>query len=1126
MIDVRIIAKKKQSGSTALSGSSGGTGFANNEGSSSAKYATRAGTADEATHALTADEATRASSADEATHAGSAYELDADSPTREDFLSSKDDDEAAGHITFDKGLTSKGDVDVDGSLTIGDGYGIDKDGNATLSTTTTEEVRNAAATVADRTIVGGSGYDMYVDAQGKSHLWVDELMVRVKAYFASLEIRKISYSGGTTIFSNAGSTICKVSEVYNASGAVLLGWKCYAVADDGTTRTMNWWKAGDQALCQTFNVASGVYENVANRYYWRLVLAAGQEVLEDGKTYDYVLLSARKSVSGSAKIIPASSLKTLAYEKDGSVTELTWADALVGLTTSDGYTSFNDMAGSEGDTYVGYDTSTENDEPAPGDVIVQVGSQTAASERGNVIMLATSTEDGSDANAPSLRMWHGISGFAWTGLTCIISPETVEISSKRFKLFSSEDGSGSSPIVMYRGEWQQGTQYYYYDQVSYNGELWTWLDNSSEPSATTVPSVAAGWTLTVQKGADGANGEMSEIVLDSGLAIVSADADGTISNISSVSGLPVSVSVTKGGVAVPASQWVTESCYVSYDGLTKMLDSGEVVSTIARLYPSRFDTQADGTAKIVWKFTAGTVTGAAAKWTAVAGNITIHIEYTDTDGSTVTLERTVAVGVTRDGAKGDTGDKGDAGDDAWTVVADPAIITLGDGDLTAKGNYFVLNSPKTITVAVAHGATAATITDVTRTAGQYCACSGHAKVSSDGSSASVVLAGIMRHKVEGLEDVEDVYVPYSSGWVQFDLEVQDGSSTSTVTATIPVEVDYTAHIGSLILNDEQFKTQIASLQATDEGLQGQISEIEQTSGEIALRVTDVEKKADDTVTKLIETGIDIESRKITLQADTTIVKNNAGEQIAVFNADGTLAAGSLQTAENGSGHIVLKDGQMEVVNPDGQTNIRFGFDGAYMILQFLDNSGNVLYDLGPDGLSAKEHQDEAFEEYVRYTVTKEGITPIETIEDLVGSVNDMRRLFTAPGTGVFSATVLLLYKAYMTGGAYGKGDYASTSAIAKAANGHWFAEKKDVTAAESAAGSEGTRLYVARLNGSSLRIYQATGEAPADYTRYEPWYATKVDFSEGATYYCVPVLVMEASDGYGAVCREVNIYSN
>lgn len=832
------------------------------------------------------------------------------------FLSKTDDDEAEGLITFDKGLDSKGDVNV------GDKWGISKDGEAKLSNTTTEEVKNAAATVADRTLVGGKGFDMYVDANGQSHLWVDELMVRVKAYFASLEIRKVSYSGGTTIFSNAGSTICKVVEVTSEAG-VRIGWKCYAVADDGSTRTMNWWKVGDQALCQTFNIASGVYDGVENQYYWRLVLGAGQEVLEDGRVYDYVLLSDVASFAPDADIIPASSLKTLAYEKGGSVTELEWAGVSAGVTTSDGWTSLLkivaqmvvDGEATEADferikataAFAGYASGSGT--PMVGDVIVQAGSQVFPDERGNVIMLSTSTEDGSDAQtAPSMRMWHGISGYQWTGLTCIISPEIVKFSTRRFELFSSSDGSDSSPVVTYKGDWNASTQYGYYDQVSHEGQLWTWMNAEEDPAKGTAPSVAAGWTLTVQKGADGANGTMKEIVLDSGLAIVSADADGTISDISQVSGLPVSVSVSDGGEAVPCSKWTASKCWVKFNGQSETLDAS-VTTVKSGLAPSGF-TSGDTGATVKWalfveKFVTGETT-----WPAVAGNITVHIEYADSDGKTVVLERTVAVGVTRDGAKGDTGA---SGSDTWTVETSPAIVTVRGTELTESGNVFELSVSRAVYATVMHGQTQATVTGVKATT-RYCSLLGSASVTDDGK-ARAQIGSIVRHEVEG---VSGVYVPYSTAYVTLTLTAKDGDETAEVSVTVAVETDYTAHIGTLITTDTEFKSQIAELQEKDSQLKGSISKIEQHADSIELSVTEL----GDNLTK---SGIDLDAHTITLQSESVVMSTGS------LRSSATMSDGSTPTWEiKGDGSFQFGGGGIVWDTTTSSLSLNGTFKGVLM----------------------------------------------------------------------------------------------------------------------------------------------------------------------------------------------------
>lgn len=341
------------------------------------------------------------------------------------FLSKTDPDTAQDVIRFLRGLTVG---------RTGDGYGVTGEGAATLSTVVVESVRNAEATDEDRTIVGGKGFDLYMGKDGKSHLYIDYLTTRTKFFAASAEIRKVSYSGGTTLFSNAGSTIMKVAHVLDDAG-VIVGYKCYAAADDGTTRTANWWHVGMMALCQTFNVKAGETENLQNRYYWRLVVGTGQETLEDGKLYDYVILSNRKTFAGSDSITEdGRSLSSVFEEQEGK-------------TTDDG----NNVIANR--MFFGYEPSAdggEPDVPQPYDVIVQAGDQIQWNRFGNLIKLTTSTEDGSDnGNAPALSMYHAmgapyktgdtVNPYQWKTLTSLDSPLLVLKNAKNFKFFTDDD---------------------------------------------------------------------------------------------------------------------------------------------------------------------------------------------------------------------------------------------------------------------------------------------------------------------------------------------------------------------------------------------------------------------------------------------------------------------------------------------------------------------------------------------------------------------------------------------------------------------------------------------------------------------------------------------------------------
>lgn len=438
MIDIKIFSKPK-----GVKISSGGSSFA------SVSAAAPTGRAAEADHAKTAD---TAKTAELARLAEMAQDVSPDAPELKHYLRKDKDDEANGVIRFLRGL-SVGRTE--------DGYGVTGEGTATLSSCVVESVRNAEATDEDRTIVGGKGFDLYMGKDGKSHLYIDYLTTRTKFFAASAEVRKVSYSGGTTLFSNAGSTIMKVAHVLDDAG-VTIGYKCYAAADDGTTRTANWWHVGMMALCQTFNVKAGETENLQNRYYWRLVVGTGQETLEDGKLYDYVVLSNKRTFMGSEACVPVTSQKVIGA--DGKA--LVFGDVMIQVTTTGEKQSlaavFEEQEGKTTDDgnnvianrmFFGYEPAAdggEPDVPQPYDVIVQAGDQIQWNRFGNLIKLTTSTEDGSDnGNAPAIAMYHAmgapyktgdtVNPYQWKTLTSLDSPLLVLKNAKNFKFFTDDD---------------------------------------------------------------------------------------------------------------------------------------------------------------------------------------------------------------------------------------------------------------------------------------------------------------------------------------------------------------------------------------------------------------------------------------------------------------------------------------------------------------------------------------------------------------------------------------------------------------------------------------------------------------------------------------------------------------
>lgn len=371
MIDVKQIAKRKNSGSGGSSASGSGFGPIGKI-AEEAKHAARA---DKAAFAEQTDYANRAGYASRAAYADAVGDVGEGSPLYDHFLRKDKEDTAQKLIRFMEGLK------------LGDGeMGLDAKGGAVLSDVVVDRVHDAKSTPADRVMIGAQGFDLYMGADGKSHMYVDYLVARAKFFAASAEVRKVSYSGGTTVFSNAGSTIAKVTYVFDAAGKTVIAYKCYALADDGTTRTMNWWHVGMMALCQTFNVKAGETEGLQNRYYWRMVIGVGQETLEDSKLYDYVILSNVREFAGGEAMLPNKGVRVLADET-GRV--LRWGGVAVATVYDGELVSMAELFAKQekGRTYddggnkiarrmfYGYEAvnDDEPDAPAAGDVIVQVG---------------------------------------------------------------------------------------------------------------------------------------------------------------------------------------------------------------------------------------------------------------------------------------------------------------------------------------------------------------------------------------------------------------------------------------------------------------------------------------------------------------------------------------------------------------------------------------------------------------------------------------------------------------------------------------------------------------------------------------------------------------------------------
>lgn len=288
-------------------------------------------------------------------------------------------------------------------------FSIDGSGNAILSSVIVNLLKSLDFNEAEQ-----SGFAIKQRSDGKFQMLLTDLIVWGKAIFNTLLIRELSYVGGNIVLSPAAGKISYIKEVFSETTNELIGWQCYLLADDGTTATINSFKVEDQVRCKTFNIKAGIYENVSNKDYWRLVTkvstenevitdAEGNE-LYDGKKFAWIQIAKDNCMEGS-------------------------------------------------------------DNPAVGDTIVLMGNRSDTS-RQHLLMMETEGD-----SAPRFTMYRGINSYSLKDKSIFdVSFDGVSIVSKFFKLVNVSGEKIWTPI--YLGDWKEGTEYEYYDQVSWHGTMW------------------------------------------------------------------------------------------------------------------------------------------------------------------------------------------------------------------------------------------------------------------------------------------------------------------------------------------------------------------------------------------------------------------------------------------------------------------------------------------------------------------------------------------------------------------------------------------------------------------------------------------------------------------------------
>lgn len=147
----------------------------------------------------------------------------------------------------------------------------------------------------------GNGFVLKYE-NGRSYLEVDEMLVRRVAYFIELIIKSLKHVGGTIVLTPASMRCSKVEE-HDAF------YRCFFENQrDGKVINQEF-VAGDQARSQTFNVKEGVSHNVSSQFYWRLVIAVGE---------DYIDLSKSDAAAGSMPPLAGDDIVQLGNRDDES----------------------------------------------------------------------------------------------------------------------------------------------------------------------------------------------------------------------------------------------------------------------------------------------------------------------------------------------------------------------------------------------------------------------------------------------------------------------------------------------------------------------------------------------------------------------------------------------------------------------------------------------------------------------------------------------------------------------------------------------------------------------------------------------------------------------------------------
>ena len=903
---------KTAAGATTSPG--GGVVYANTQVSGRAGYADKAG------HAAIADKAKYADKADIAEN------VNIEAEVFQHFLRSDEEDTAEKRITFAEGLSSEAAstfkklLTLLGGLALSDGtHGVTAEGVATLK---------KMVSAAFKPGVGGKGF-MLGDTYGTttdSYLEVDRLLVRKAAEFVKIVIRELQSVGGEIVLSPASMKISKVDFLKKGTLLPEYGtaplrydvYRCSFLTKRGDEEITNPFVVNDLVRCQTFNIKEGTTANAKNKYYWRRVTAVGTDYI------DILALS----------------------------------------------------GGNYGDS-----------QPEVGDELVQMGNTTDVARQSVVVLSAYG------ADAPSFKMYYGVNSYSLENKEVfVLSRQEMFAIADKFK-FVTRNANGEI----------KSTQSFAELVMSVDG-LRTTVSNNKEELDGKITKTQSQITQTAnQIRTEVKNNYPTKTNVNNQIAAVSSSITQTATQIS----LKVGRTLAERRNLLVGSLFRKqgEGCYLlrskiyctsAHEGANvvfapdakvggarwgEALNSRNIHVTKGKTYTLAFWARTKSAkvailGEVAWHSSA-TNTSRPSGYTGPNGSANLGVAtITPSDGWYLYQKTfTVAANAPYEWISVACVKTDSSTASQQVYIAQPILIegtaedfvgwSASPNDYDYIGGNLLDNTRTFAKIGNLMRLDASVVTNESYNNG----CS---VIYANAASKYIEMAQWnVSSIIKKGEDYMFSFVAKGSGSI--DAYMWSGSNLSIFAEDSERDTTTSdADGGRRFYLTSEWKRFWVHWRSDGTGIpnyvlirciQGGKAWVTMPKLEVGATPTDWIDSANGYVedsgiaAKLLRTGIDIEQDKIVFTSDNAVFRDNSGQEVAAFKDGGINAdlvkVSQMETKAEGGATIKIHNGLLEVAGTIGKTNIRFGVnENGMAVMQYLDNAGNILYDLGPGGWDA------------------------------------------------------------------------------------------------------------------------------------------------------------------------------